>query len=133
MAFFWVCNNSPTRQPGRYYVWRNHFTGIAFRKWHLRWEILIRKDTFGHHATQRNTYCSFTSGCMNERGFLILLKNRGLTDFYSIRSFLLHELCVHYQRCPKSHKINKKIKDNGSNLPSPLTFRGCWWSLCPHK
>ena len=118
MAFFWVCNNSSTRQSRAGIIrMTQHFTGIAFRKWHLRWEILIRKNMFGHHATQRNTHCSFMSGWMNERRFLILLKNRRLTEFHIIRSFLLHELCVHYQRCLKSQKIKKKIKDNGSNLP----------------
>lgn len=63
-----LCNNSSTRQAGIIPM-TQHFTGIAFRKWHLRWEILIRKNMFGHHATQRNTYCSFITGCMNERRF----------------------------------------------------------------
>ena len=69
-----------------------------------------KENMFGHHATQRNTHCSFMSGCMNERRFLILLKNRGLTNFHIIRSFLLHELYVHYQRCLKSQKIKKRLK-----------------------
>ena len=117
MAFFWVCNNSFTRQSRAGIIrMTQSFYGIAFRKWHLRWEILIRKT------------CSGTT-LLNETPIVVLSLVAWMNaDFNTLKeqrfNWLSHQpefstsrIMRTLSKMPKKSENQKKIKDNGSNLP----------------